>query len=699
MKLCTALLSLCSLLPLAHGAPQDELVLKGRRVLRGTVVEQTQDLVRFNPYGSSNERMSWGVEEFPAKQIKEVRDGRPSVERFRVELLANAESIEGLLELAAFCKKERLKEERKMVLEQALRLEPENEELIKLYGKSAATKFLRSDPGANEELATELEEYLTCDDGDERRARIPGLIKRYGLAWKPELFERAYRSSQQPEGRTDDKPLTLRGDEIKGVYTLFVPSSYDPFRPTPLVIGLHGGGAGGKNRDRVVGSGKAAMNFYRAHAERLGWIVACPTALAAPWRSSVNDPWIRALVDEMKLLFHVDVNRIYLTGHSMGGYGTWHFGPKYAEQWAAIGPLSGGGSNGYAKLKDTATFCYLYHGADDAVVGVGDSRRAAQGMLQGENDFVYTELPDSGHGFPSSIRDEMFGCFESKRRAVRGKSLSRPESSFLGKQSKEEKRYFGELLPKSKKPKAPKLKDLVAAVGRGGGAAENAAEQLLQLDDPDTVPSLVKLLKNRKAALDGRALAASLLGQLGDEAAIPALALASKEPDLQLFHACVEALGVLEGEGRSAALGEAVVALTLYFEKRKSGADSMSYSDWDPIVRELAFGVKAWSYAEGEESSSRAALLRDSVVKRVLLPKIEVPHSKRVRQDPERARAVLIEAVVDVLSSSDDEVAGPLLDSLRKRYAGTPHAHSFGTAGREPMTRVCISHRHQDEAL
>ena len=57
------------------------------------------------------------------------------------------------------------------------------------------------------------------------------------------------------------------------------------------------------------------MNFYQRHAEERGYLVVCPTAILAPSGATPNRAFIRSLIDEAKLLYHIDLNRIYMTGH------------------------------------------------------------------------------------------------------------------------------------------------------------------------------------------------------------------------------------------------------------------------------------------------------------------------------------------------------------------------------------------------
>ena len=71
-------------------------------------------------------------------------------------------------------------------------------------------------------------------------------------------------------------------------------------------------------------------------------IIVCPTAIAAPWAAPANEPFLLACLEEVMLLYNVDENRVYLTGHSMGGFGAWSFGPKHNELFAVVAPMSGG---------------------------------------------------------------------------------------------------------------------------------------------------------------------------------------------------------------------------------------------------------------------------------------------------------------------------------------------------------------------
>jgi poly(3-hydroxybutyrate) depolymerase len=172
----------------------------------------------------------------------------------------------------------------------------------------------------------------------------------------------------QPSGAKGDQQrryfFAAAGKELP--YRLYVPVSYDPAAGAPLVVALHGFGG---DQDYFFRAVKALPALLEKH----GFIFVAPAGLAADgWygaplsipgsapRSSGAPPprqvrtpdeetQYRALseADVMNVLdlvrkeYRVDPNRIYLLGHSMGGFGTWWLGQKYAATWAAIAPMSG----------------------------------------------------------------------------------------------------------------------------------------------------------------------------------------------------------------------------------------------------------------------------------------------------------------------------------------------------------------------
>lgn len=632
----------------------DRLVPRSGRPVRGALVRQTDDEVLFNPYWSRNPEMVYEVVRLPAKKVKRVEiEPHPHVEVFR-RLAARTEGDgQALLDIAAYAKAEKLKAHARMCLALAVAENPDDAgALARLGGASKWKSVRKGNVHLDPELREALKTYVATEDAEER-TRQAAALKKAGFDARPEALERMRRSAGQPTGLTVDRPLSWGSDLFPGaVYTLYVPRAYDPTVPWPLILGLHGGGRDGKKGDEVVGSGDSAMNFYRDLAERHGYLVACPNALRASWAATGNEEMVRALLEELKHLFNVDLDRVYMTGHSMGGFGTWYLGPKMAEDLAAISPMAGGGGGGISELVSTKTPIFIYH-SDDDYVSVQSDRTAAK-RLQGSGlDFVYTELPGKGHAFPESIRHELFAFFGPRRRHdPRHKDVWPRSSLATGKTTKEEKRYLGDP-GAALRGDVETLDDWVDHLRLGGGRAAIAAGRLAEAKPEGAVGAVVKVLKDKRISHDARAWAARALGALGDEAACRSLrkaVVAEAERDqARVAVEAARALAALADAEAGASLQRAIEAWTQYYEDRVTGG-KMDFSDWQRAVPTLTALVDARASlpAQGDPRSLDA-----TVVKRVLAAGHVVNTSERVPQDPAAARKALVAAVTRAYDAWD----------------------------------------------
>src|SRR5262249_43200392 len=130
------------------------------------------------------------------------------------------------------------------------------------------------------------------------------------------------------------------GGEAK--YVLFVPHDYKGDKAYPLILFLHGAGETGTDghKQAEVGLGPA----IKKREKNFGFIAVFPQAQKRTWRSdSPEAQRALAILAEVQKEYKVDPKRIYLTGLSMGGYGTWSLVAKYPDRWAAIAPICGGG--------------------------------------------------------------------------------------------------------------------------------------------------------------------------------------------------------------------------------------------------------------------------------------------------------------------------------------------------------------------
>ncbi|MDJ0975007.1 MAG: dienelactone hydrolase family protein [Planctomycetota bacterium] len=639
---------LAMLLALASGAADADIVVpkKGKK-LEGAIVSRPGGGVVFNIYFSRNPGVTntEHVFRFGPDEVKRVEERpRPEVEIWR-KIAAAKQDPDALAAAGAYAKEHKLKKEAAVAYALALAADETHADALKgIGGKPKWAKVKRGNPALDPAVREKLEAYVAEADAEARGA-LAAELKALGFPAKPHELERHRRSALQPTGYHEHVPISWRSDQQPGgSYALYVPRGYTPARTWPLIIGLHGGGPDGKLSDEVVGSGPSAMNFYRELAARRGYIVACPNALMAGWGNKKNEQLVRDLITELLLLYNVDIDRVYLTGHSMGGFGAWALGPRLAPDLAAVSPMAGGGGT-VQPLIDTKTPVFIFHGADDGVVGPSSDRAKAKQLLGTGHDFIYTELPNSGHGFPASVRKELFDFFDPRRRYDKKRKTAWPRSSFLGKVSKLEKTYLGDPMA-ALDGEPPALDDWLDDLRLGGGKALRAVTAIAEARPEGATAGVAKVLANKKLAFDAHAYAARALGLLGDAEGAPALRKAvarpaSKAQSMVAVEAAKALVAVKDAEALKA-LAKGAKAWGDYFTSKLSG-QRMHFSDWRRALTTLSALVDAWAELATAEAEPNA--LSGVCVRTVFGQAIEVRTSERVPQDPSQMRVALAKAL------------------------------------------------------
>jgi predicted peptidase len=136
---------------------------------------------------------------------------------------------------------------------------------------------------------------------------------------------------------------------------------------------------------------------HQETAEDVSFFAVFPQSQKRTWQAASKDAK-RALgtVKKVEQEYKIDTKRIYLTGLSMGGFGTWSLVAKYPERWAAIAPICGGGDPAKAAtIKDIP--CWCFHGGQDKVVALSKSRAMIKALKDAGGDPQYTEYPGVGH--------------------------------------------------------------------------------------------------------------------------------------------------------------------------------------------------------------------------------------------------------------------------------------------------------------
>ena len=183
-------------------------------------------------------------------------------------------------------------------------------------------------------------------------------------------------------------------------YLLFLPKDYDAgsSKRWPMIFFLHGIGERGQDPWKVKLHGPPRV------AEEMNdfpFIVVSPQCPAGEWWS--NEVLI-ALLDKVTANLAVHVDRIYLTGLSMGGFGAWSLALAFPDRFAAVAPICGGGNWHVARALDEKRAAalkslpfWVFHGDQDTSVGIEESERMVKALQKFGCDIRFTVYPGVGH--------------------------------------------------------------------------------------------------------------------------------------------------------------------------------------------------------------------------------------------------------------------------------------------------------------
>jgi len=206
-----------------------------------------------------------------------------------------------------------------------------------------------------------------------------------------------------------DRVITHAGVEY--AYQVYIPAAYRPSAPSPVILFLHGAGERGSDgkAQSAVGLGPA----IREHPERWPAIVVLPQVPEGQSWVGPAGAMAMAALDRTLEEFRGDPARIYLTGLSMGGNGSWALGYQHTDRFAAIvavcgflatGPgfpsfLAAGTADAAAEVaaRLKGIPIQVFHGDADRVVPAAESRQVVAALRAVGADVQYTELPGVGH--------------------------------------------------------------------------------------------------------------------------------------------------------------------------------------------------------------------------------------------------------------------------------------------------------------
>lgn len=203
-------------------------------------------------------------------------------------------------------------------------------------------------------------------------------------------------------------------------YLLYLPPGYGAgaHEEWPMILFLHGVGERGNDLNLIKRHGIPKVVEER---HDLPFITVSPQCPMDSWWSAEVDA-VDALIDEVVATYAVDPDRIYLTGLSMGGYGTWHLATAYPDRFAAVVPICAGGFRflGFPEkarvLKDVPV--WVFHGAKDARVPVEESVKVVEALKAAGGNVRLTVYPDATHDSWTQTYDkpELYEWFLQHRR-------------------------------------------------------------------------------------------------------------------------------------------------------------------------------------------------------------------------------------------------------------------------------------------
>lgn len=221
------------------------------------------------------------------------------------------------------------------------------------------------------------------------------------------LFCLSFQSLSQKMTAFSKEIFIQNGDSLP--YRLLKPLP-SPQQTFPLVIFLHGAGERGNDNEVQIKHITELFLNDRNRTDHPCYVVApqCPKGeMWARYDGDVATMKLRkkptkamslviAMIDSVLEKYPIDRSRIYITGVSMGGFGTWDLISRYPEKFAAAIPICGGGDAAMAAKIKTVPI-WAFHGAKDKIVSPDHSRKMINAIRESGGDANYTEYPEVEH--------------------------------------------------------------------------------------------------------------------------------------------------------------------------------------------------------------------------------------------------------------------------------------------------------------
>jgi predicted peptidase len=200
------------------------------------------------------------------------------------------------------------------------------------------------------------------------------------------------------QGEILSRPVSVGNRDY--VYQFYLPPEAKTGAQLPLVTFLHG------IRERGTGGFINGMfaQLVRQYLKPIPAIVLFPQCAPQKfWAEALMEEMVMRQIETLSADYAVDRQRNYLLGVSMGGYGVWHFAAAFPQRFAALVAICGGSpltsGDRFAPIAEKVgkTPAWLFHGAEDKIVQVSESRSMVAALKANGGNVKYSEYPEVGH--------------------------------------------------------------------------------------------------------------------------------------------------------------------------------------------------------------------------------------------------------------------------------------------------------------
>jgi predicted peptidase len=224
-------------------------------------------------------------------------------------------------------------------------------------------------------------------------------------------------TSQKHEGYFFEKDIVKKAELG---FSLYLPEDYGtPGKEWPLVMFLHGGGERGDGVDDLQKVLILGLPKLIEKGQDYPFIMIspqCPTN--SSWKDQTDE--LGALFDHVADTYAVDKDRLYVTGPSRGGAGTWAMIKAFPKKFAAAVPICGRGDKRAARRRLKDLPIWVFHGAKDKVIPLSESEVMVDALKAAGNEKVkFTIYPERGHNswVPAYDTPELFEWLLSQRKS------------------------------------------------------------------------------------------------------------------------------------------------------------------------------------------------------------------------------------------------------------------------------------------